>query len=65
MPKEVNNPAFKKAIKKTFEIKNSAGKLMVEANRFNGYFFLIITYASLLKVDGALQIAYPTPYVQL
>lgn len=50
--------------KKTFEIVNQLGKLLIEVNVFAKYFFVIVTYAGLLKVDGTLQLAFPTPYVQ-
>ena len=49
--------------KKLYEIGLSAGKLHVEVNAFERYFFVIVTYASLLKIDGPMQIAHSTPYV--
>ena len=52
-------------LKKTFEMSTSAGKLMVEVNQFSSYFFVVVCYADLLKVDGGLQFAQKTPYVTL
>jgi hypothetical protein len=52
-----------KAQKKTFEIVTSAGKLFIEVNALSKYFFVVVAYAGLLKIDGSLQVAYPTPYV--
>ena len=48
-----------------YEIGSSAGKLHVEINAFSKYFFIIVTYASLLKVDGHMQVASSTKYVFL
>lgn len=49
--------------KKLYEIGSSLGKLTVEVNAFKRYFFVVVTYSGLLKVDGSLQIAQKTPYV--
>ena len=46
-----------------YEIQTSGGKLHVEVNAFERYFFVIVAYASLLKIDGSLQVAQSTPYV--
>jgi hypothetical protein len=46
-----------------FEVINNAGKLHIEVNAFDRYFFVIVTYASLLKADGGIQLVHPTHYV--
>ena len=46
-----------------YEIGTSLGKLTVEVNAFKRYFFVVVTYSALLKVDGSLQIAQKTKYV--
>ena len=51
--------------KKLYEIGTSAGKLNVEVNAFQRYFFVIVTYASLLKMDGSVQVAHSTQFVHL
>lgn len=49
--------------KKMFEVASSAGKLHIEVNAFQRYFFVVVTYASLLRMDGPIQLVHPTPYV--
>jgi hypothetical protein len=51
------------ARKALYEIVTSAGKLHVEVNAFANYLFLVVAYASLLRLDGSLQLAQSTPYV--
>lgn len=40
--------------KKMFEISNAAGKLHIEVNAFARYYFVIVTYSTLLKMDGGI-----------
>lgn len=46
-----------------FEIVNSVGKLHIEVNAFERFYFVIVAYAGLLKLDGSMQVVHPTPYV--
>ena len=49
--------------KKLYQVATSLGKLTIEVTKFTQYIIVVVTYSSILKLDGYLQIAFPRPYV--
>ena len=57
------NPAFLQERK--FEIQADIGKIVLQIVDLPAYKWIIITQAKSLKINGNLQVGFPTPYVRL
>ena len=46
-----------------FEVQTDIGKIILQVVELPSYKWVVITQANLLKMNGSLQVGFPTPYV--